>query len=302
MPSRRGLDLDGAACLVTGAGQGIGLATARQLAARGARVAVLDVDEERAVAAAASLGGATMALGVDVRDRDGMAAAVDRAASAFDGLDVVVANAGVTPSRATLGRLDPDEFDRVVAVNLTGVFNTVHPAVPHVLASGGHMVVVASVAAMMPGPMGSPYMVSKAAAEQLGRSLRLELVARGATAGVAYLGVVDTEMTAVTMDGDPIAAMLRDRMPGPLRRRIRPEDAGRVIADGVARRAPRTLAPRPWWAVAVLRGVLPWILDDVVARDGAMQDLVRRSDAEGLPARIAPRAHGRVGTPDRAMR
>lgn len=290
MPSRSGLDLRGAACLVTGAGQGIGLATARHLHARGARVALLDVHGDRAAVAARSVAPDALAIGADVRDRDAMAAATERVAEEFGGLDVVVANAGVTPSRATLGRLDPAEFDRVVAINLTGVFNTVHPAVPHIIASGGHMVVVASVAAMMPGPMGSPYMISKAGAEQLGRSLRLELVPHGATAGVAYFGVVDTEMTHVTMDGDPIAAMLRDRMPGPLRRRITAEDAGRVIAAGVARRAARTLAPKPWWGVAALRGVLPWLLDDVVARDASMCDLVRRSDAEAISPAAAPTA------------
>ena len=280
LPSRRRLELDGAACLVTGAGQGIGLETARALHARGARVALLDVDGARADAAASSLGDGALGIAVDVRDRDGMAAATARVVEVFGGLDVVVANAGVTPARGTLRRLDPEDFDRVLDINVTGVFNTVRPATEPVIAAGGHMVVVASVAAIMPGPMGSPYMISKAAAEQLGRALRLELAAYGATAGVAYFGVVETEMTAVTMDADPIAAALGDRMPWPLSRRITAATAGRVIADGVRRRAPRTLAPRGWHAITLGRGLVPALLDDLVARDRTLLDLVRRSDAE----------------------
>lgn len=280
MPSPERLDLDAAGCLITGAGQGIGLATARALHERGARVALLDVDGARATAAATQLGDRALAIGVDVRDRAAMAAAVEEVRAAFGRLDVVVANAGVTPSRATIAQLDGDEFDRVVAINLTGVFNTVRPAAGPVIAAGGHIVVVASVAAMMPGPMGSPYMVTKAGVEQLGRALRLELAAQGASAGIASFGIVDTEMTAVTMDGDPIAAALGRRMPGPLRRRITPEQAGRVVADGVARRAARTLAPRPWQAVALLRGLLPRLLDDIVVRDRSLLDLIRASDAE----------------------
>lgn len=278
--SRRGLDLDGAACLVTGGGQGIGLETARALHARGARVALVDVDVDLAQVAASSLGDRALAAQADVRDRDGMAVATAEVVEAFGGLDVVVANAGVTPARGTLRRLDPDDFDRVLDINVRGVFNTVRPAIEPVIAAGGHMVVVASVAAIMPGPMGSPYMISKAAAEQLGRALRLELAAHGASAGVAYFGVVETEMTAVTMDGDPIAAALGDRMPWPLSRRITAATAGRVIAEGVARRAPRTLAPRGWHAITLGRGLVPALLDDIVARDRALLDLVRRSDAE----------------------
>lgn len=277
--SRRRLDLDGAACLVTGAGQGIGLETARALHARGARVALLDVDGDRAAAAVASLGGGVHAVRADVRDREGMADAVAGVAESFGRLDVVVANAGVTPARGTLRRLDPDDFDRVLDINVTGVFNTVRPAIEPVIAAGGHMVVVASVAAIMPGPMGSPYMISKAAAEQLGRALRLELAAHGATAGVAYFGVVETEMTAVTMDGDPIAAALSGRMPWPLSRRITAAAAGRVIAEGVGRRAPRTLAPRGWHAITLGRGLVPAVIDDVAVRDRSLLELVRRSDA-----------------------
>ncbi|MBJ7328289.1 MAG: SDR family NAD(P)-dependent oxidoreductase [Solirubrobacteraceae bacterium] len=273
------LDLAGAGALVTGAGQGIGLATARHLTARGARVALVDVDAARAEEAAASLSGA-LPVGADVRDREAMADATAHALEEFGRLDVVVANAGVTPQRGTLRTLDPEDFDRVLAINVTGVFNTVRPAIEPVIAAGGHVVVVASVAAMAPGPMGSPYMISKAGVEQLGRALRLELVSHGATAGVAYFGIVETEMTHVTMDGDPIAAALSRKLPAPMRKRIAPEDAGRVIVDGIERRAPRTLAPKAWHALALARGLVPFLLDDVSARDKSLLDLVRRSDAE----------------------
>ncbi|MFQ6396072.1 short-chain dehydrogenase/reductase [Nocardia sp. KC 131] len=268
-------DVRGKTALITGAGQGIGLELAKILAARGASVALADIDEQSACAAAASLGDRAMAIGADVSDRDGMEQATARVVERFGGLDVVVANAGIVPKPATLRVMDGRDFDRVIGVNLTGVFNTVRPALEHVVASKGHVVVVSSAAAFAPGAGGSPYMISKAAVEQLGRALRIELAAVGASAGIAYFGVVETAMTHDTLDEDELGRRLGDMLPWPLNVRITAYRAAETIADGIGRRAPRTIAPIGWEPYALLRGAVNVVLDAMLARDATLHDLIR---------------------------
>jgi NAD(P)-dependent dehydrogenase (short-subunit alcohol dehydrogenase family) len=275
-------DVAGRAALITGAGQGIGLQVARTLYDRGASVALVDLDVGRLDAVVRELDPErALAIGGDVRDREAMAAAVQLAAERFRSLDVVVANAGVAPVAATLRTMDADDFDRVVAVNLTGVFNTVHPAIEPVIAAGGHIVVVASAAAFLPGPAGSAYMITKAGVEQLGRALRIELAPHGASAGVAYFGIVQTAMTRDTLDEDPLGGEMQRQLPAALRRRITAAQAGEVIADGIRRRAPRTIAPRAWSAAALLRG-LGGLLDWRIAGDATMRRVL--ASVEGRAA------------------
>ncbi|MFI5497945.1 short-chain dehydrogenase/reductase [Nocardia asteroides] len=261
--------------LVTGAGQGIGRELAEILHARGAIVAVVDIDEAAAERAAEPLRPRAHALGADVADRAGMRAAIDEVVGRFGRLDVVVANAGVTPVPATVRTMDPADFDRVLSINLTGVFNTVHPALDHVVRTRGHVVVVSSCAAFAPGMGGSPYMVSKAAVEQLGRALRVELAASGASAGVAYFGIVETAMTHDMLDVDDLGRELDALLPWPLNVRISAEHAARTIADGIARRAPRTIAPSGWEPYALLRGAVNVVLDGKLAADATVHELVR---------------------------
>ena len=254
LPQRTALDLRGRSALITGAGKGIGRALTEELLRRGARVALVDSDSQ-ALASAASWPRDALTHTVDVRDRDAMRQAVAETVEHFGSLDLVVANAGVAPTPATLRIIDPDDYDRVVAVNQTGVFNTVHAAIEPIIASRGHIVVVASVAAIIPGPGGAPYMISKAGVEQLGRTLRIELAPHGATAGVAYFGIVETEMTRATLDDHPLGRDSERLLPYPLRQRISTARAAEVMADGIARRARRTIAPRAWILVAALRGM-----------------------------------------------
>lgn len=268
-------DVDGKVALVTGAGDGIGLAVARVLVERGAMVAVLDIRANAAVAAANDLGtDRALALCADVRDRAAMRDAVDKTVARFGRLDVVVANAGITPPPATLRTIDPDQFDKVIDVNLTGAFNTVRPALDHVIAAKGHVVVVASCAAFAPGAGGAAYMISKAGAEQLGRALRLELAPHGASATTAYFGVVETELARATLNDDPLGRKLDQRLPKPLRHRISAAAAAVVIADGIQHRAARTIAPAAWQAWALSRGVANIVIDGYLATDQEMHELI----------------------------
>ena len=273
---RSAYNVRGKAVLITGAGQGIGFELAKILCDRGAFVAIIDVDEASAQAAASTLGMRALAIAADVRDRAAMAEAVARVVAAFGRLDVVVANAGVTPEPATVRTMDPHDFDRVMAVNLDGCFNTVHPALDHIVAAHGHVVVVSSCASFAPGMAGSPYMMSKAAVEQFGRALRVELAAVGASAGIAYFGIVETEMTRAAMDEDDIGRELDGFLPWPLNVRISAVRAATVLADGIARRASQTIAPSSWEPYALLRGAVNVVLDAQLAGSAKMHDLLER--------------------------
>ena len=271
--------------LITGAAQGIGLALATILYERGASIALLDVDAESAKTAAAGLGERALPLAVDVRDRPAMAAAVAQIVDRFGRLDVVVANAGIAPPPATLRTIDEADFDRVIDINLIGVFNTVRPALEQVVEHNGHVVVVSSAAAFAPGAGGSPYMISKAAVEQLGRALRIELAAVGASAGVAYFGIVETAMTHETIDDDELVRKVAELLPWPLSQRITAEEAAKSVADGIAERAARTIAPASWQPYSLLRGAANVLIDHQMAGDKNVHALVRKVEARVLSRR-----------------
>ena len=188
-----GYDVRGKVALITGAARGIGLETARALHQRGASVVLVDLDQQAAEAAAASISGdRTLGLAADVTDRAAIASAVDQATEQFGGLDIVVANAGVAPPAGSILSVDEDVFERVVEIDLLGVYRTVRAGLPQIADRGGHVVVVASIYAFVNGVSAASYAISKAGVEQLGRALRAELSLHRASASVAYFGFIDT--------------------------------------------------------------------------------------------------------------
>jgi NAD(P)-dependent dehydrogenase (short-subunit alcohol dehydrogenase family) len=272
--------LAGKTAMVTGGGRGIGLATARALAARGASVAIVDLDQAAADAAASQVS-QTNALGIaaDVTDRGAMQRAVARTVERFGGLDVVVANAGIASRVATCRAAASESFERVLDVNLMGVWRTVDAALPEIVRRRGHVVVISSVYAFLNGVGATPYAMSKAAVEQLGRALRAELAQHGASASVAYFGFIETEMVHRAIDADPLANELMQTFPAPLRKRVQPQVAGEAIVRGIERRAPRIIRPRRWVAYSLLRGVLNPLTDARLERDQKSQQLLAQIDA-----------------------
>ena len=274
----------GKVAIVTGAARGIGFATATELARRGAAVVVLDLDPEAAAAAAAALPGPALGLAADVTDRGAMQRVVAETVERYGGVDVVVANAGIASRGATFRAMSGETFDRVLDVNLNGVHRTVAAALPEIIARRGHVVVVSSVYAFVNGAGATPYAMSKAGVEQLGRALRIELAQHGAGASVAYFGFIDTEMVHQALDEDPLGNRLKESQPAFLMKRLQPADAGRAIVAGIERRAPRIIRPRRWAAFSVLRGVVNPFLDRAMVRSeeiqGITRDLDRRDEEE----------------------
>jgi NAD(P)-dependent dehydrogenase (short-subunit alcohol dehydrogenase family) len=278
------LRLPGRVALVTGAARGIGLATAQALHDRGASVVLMDLDPGAASEAADGVGERALGVGGDVTDPGANRAAVAQAVERFGGLDIAVANAGIAPAGATVKAMPLEAFERVLDVNLIGVYRTVSAALPQVAERGGHMTMIGSVYTFLNGALVAPYAMSKAAVEALGRALRVELAPYGASAGVVFYGFIATEMVRQGLDDDPMGAEFVAQLPDRLMRRLTPEQAAVALVDGIERRSPTVFAPRFLRGYSALRGVLNPVLDWHLRRDRTSQELVRRADVEGRTA------------------
>ncbi|MGA8548713.1 MAG: SDR family NAD(P)-dependent oxidoreductase [Stellaceae bacterium] len=202
-------DFAGKIVLVTGGGSGIGAATCRAFAAQGADVAILDRDAgaaERVAAEITGRGGEAEAFGLDVIDRDGFTRLAAGITEAAGGIDILVNGAGVTVRRM-IGEMGAEDWDRVIAVNLTGAFNGIRAVLPHMRARGGGAIVnVASIAGQRISFGGTAnYSASKAGLLGLTRHaayelapdhIRVNAVCPGPTA-TAFGGAVPTEESRV---------------------------------------------------------------------------------------------------------
>jgi NAD(P)-dependent dehydrogenase (short-subunit alcohol dehydrogenase family) len=275
-------DLNGKVALVTGAARGIGFETARQLHLRGASVAVLDLRAEEAREAAERIGPRAFGVGADVTDEGGMLAAVAAVVDRFGGLDVAVANAGIAPPTITTARTMPgEEWKRVVDVNLIGAWQTARAALPQVSERGGQIVFIGSIYSFANGMLASPYAVSKAGVEALGRALRAELAPLGASASVVYFGWVETDLVRDSLDrkdGGRGARILGDILPAFLLRRISPQVAGDTIVRALEERAPRAFAPRVWRYLSAVRGLINPILDRRMDHDAQVAAVVTEAE------------------------
>src|SRR5579862_2066089 len=192
--------VEGHRALITGGGSGIGRAVAVRLTEEGARVAVIDRDPERAAKVAAETGG--VGLAADVTEPEALTEAVDRAAAELGGLSIVHANAGVGTMNA-VGEMSPKEWGSIIDVNLTGVFHTVHAALPHLVANGdGRVVCTSSISGVRPAEGEAAYAAAKAGVAAFTASLALEY-APVVRANAVSPGMIATALTGPLLDNFP---------------------------------------------------------------------------------------------------
>ena len=214
--------------LVTGAGSGIGAATARLLHERGDAVVCADLDGPRVADVARDLDRAT-AVECDVTDQDAVDRMIDTALTEYGDLDAVVACAGIEVPADTLD-LDIELFRHIVDVNLTGSFLTAQRAARAMRdrGHGGAVVLIGSLNSQAALPRAAPYCASKGGVLMLGRALALDLAAYGIRVNVIGPGVTDTPMSAESLADEVASAALLDRIP--LRRPARPGEIASAAA------------------------------------------------------------------------
>ncbi|HUN77889.1 MAG TPA: SDR family NAD(P)-dependent oxidoreductase [Solirubrobacteraceae bacterium] len=282
MSKSHSIPLQGRRVLITGAARGIGAETARRLHGRGAKLALAGLEPDLLEQLAAELGDAAW-FQCDVTDRLQVEEAVEGAVQRLGGLDVVMANAGVASAVPIVGG-DPAIFERIINVNLLGVYHTLRAAGPHISHPGGYALPIASLAAALHGPMMGPYNASKAAVEALGNTMRTEVRSSGARVGVGYFGFIDTDMVKRGFE----SSAARSLSPGgrtlpvgtvPLKVAI---DA---IERGIERRSRRVMAPRPVAAILPLRMLVQPLAERVGAR--GLDEALAAARAEQAPLTTA---------------
>lgn len=225
------VNLNGQTALITGAAQGLGLGIAREFASAGSRVILADYKFDKATTAAAelkSMGFDAHALPLDVRDQDSVRNCVKDSIDRFSRIDVLVNDAGVLTER--YGKPTTEQhFVENYDVNVLGVWRMVEAVVPHFKANGGgKIVIVVSIAALMPTAYTPAYSASKAAALNLTRSLAVTLGPHNINVNAVNPGPVPTEMTlSYRADMPNIDELVRAAQnSNSLRRFAEPEDIG----------------------------------------------------------------------------
>ncbi|RZQ65236.1 SDR family oxidoreductase [Amycolatopsis suaedae] len=252
-------DLNGKVVLITGAARGIGAGLAERFAARGAEVALLGLEAEEQRKVAEGIGDAARSWEVDVTSWADLERATAEVIELFGRIDIVIANAGI----ATTGfvrSVDPAAFEKVIEVDLLGVWRTFRVTLPHVIESRGYLLAISSLAAIAHAPGMANYAAAKAGVEAFVNSMRPEVAHLGVTVGVAHPTWIRTDLVS-SADAHPVFGKLRAGMPGLIGKTYPLKTALDQIEAGVLRRARVIHVPRWVGALKNIRTVLPRIIE-----------------------------------------
>jgi NAD(P)-dependent dehydrogenase (short-subunit alcohol dehydrogenase family) len=230
---------------ITGGASGIGLAIADALARRGVRATLADIDEAALQEVLSSRSADYRGQVLDTRDREGWVQAKAEAEAAFGPVDILVNNAGIGPAGRSFADLDPTSFDRMIAINLTGVFNGIAAFAADMRQRGrGHVVNTSSTAGLTLSPPGAgAYTVAKHGVVSMSETLRVEMAPHGVGVSVLCPGLVATNLPRSTYRlsgvGDPNASMPEMS--------IDPAAVGELVAEGIAKDLPYILTHPEYW-------------------------------------------------------
>ena len=223
--------------LITGGGSGIGLGIALALAGEGCRVAICGRDEQKLAKAAAQFNGSPPILyhPGDVTDRKNLEHLMEWTDSELGPLDILVNSAGINVANRSMVRLEPADWDRIMNVNATGVFNCIHAVLPSMRArSKGLIINISSAAGKRAATLaGAAYCASKFAVTALGTAAGLEVKANGIRVTNIYPGEVDTPI--LDQRPEPVPADRRAVM-------VHPEDIGALVVT-IAKMPPHVQVP-----------------------------------------------------------
>ncbi|GGS20266.1 MULTISPECIES: SDR family oxidoreductase [Actinokineospora] len=269
--------VDGKVVMITGAARGLGAGLAKRLGARGAKIALVGLEPDEMAKVAVECGPDAAVFEADVTDWAAMESAVQGVVERFGGIDIVVANAGISAA-GFVRSVDPAAFERTIEVDLLGVWRTVRVALPHVIERRGYIQIVSSLAAITHAPAMAPYAAAKAGVEAFGNCLRAEVRHLGVAVGVAHPSWIATDLVHGA-DEHPVFGKLRAAMPGPMGKTHPVSVALDAMEKGVLRRD-RTIHVPGWvGALKLIRAFLPPIIEIGGRLRGNM---VARADKEAL--------------------
>lgn len=268
-------DLAGRTIAITGAGGGLGIALAEALRAKNANVALIDLDGSRVDAQAQLLGNAQVARGwaADVRDLENLTDVMSEIREHFGRLDVVIAGAGVLGPVKALSTTTAPDWDRVIDVNLNGVWRTFKAAAPHVAEQRGHLLAMSSMVGFIHPPMLGSYAASKAGVWALCDALRLELRTAGVTVGSVHPIIFRTPMIGDALDSPAAVELVND-----FRGVFQTVPLETVVADivrGLERRSARVVSPRRLRPAALAPGLAQAVIERAFFRPASIRRAVQ---------------------------
>lgn len=286
--------------LITGAARGIGAGVARDLAAKGAKVALVGLEADELNEVAAECGPDAGAWEADVTSWSDLEQATAAIVERYGRIDVVLANAGIAATGFTRS-IDPAAFERVINVDLLGVWRTVRVTLPHLIEAKGYALLVSSAAAIIHIPGNAAYSAAKAGVEAFANSLRAEVKHLGVDVGVVHPTWIATDMVN-NADEHPVFGKMRAAGGGLASKTYPLSVAVDLIVTGIAKRARAVHVPGWVGVVKLFRALIPRLVEQQTrklmpaADKAAIEDIEKRGSVEssmvGPGAKAAARREG----------